>query len=105
MRISDWSADVCSSDLASDERDVLNCPTVNLAEICADHPATDVALISRGKQTTYGELREQAGRLRGGLVAAGIPPGDRVARQSDVGGKRVAVGLDRGGRRCIKKNN
>jgi long-chain acyl-CoA synthetase len=58
---------------------VLNCPTVNLAEICADHPATDVALISRGKQTTYGELREQAGRLRGGMVAAGIQPGDRVA--------------------------
>ena len=58
---------------------MLNCPTVNLAEICADHPATDVALISRGKQTTYGELREQAGRLRGGMVAAGIQPGDRVA--------------------------
>ncbi|MFP5578306.1 MAG: AMP-binding protein [Acidimicrobiia bacterium] len=58
---------------------MLNCPTVNLAEICADHTATDVALISRGKQTTYGELREQVGRLRGGLVAAGIQPGDRVA--------------------------
>ena len=54
-------------------------PIVNLAEICADHPGTDVALISRGKRTTYGELREQAGRLRGGLVAAGIRPGDRVA--------------------------
>jgi long-chain acyl-CoA synthetase len=58
---------------------VLNCPTVNLAEICADHPATSVALISRGKETTYGELRDQVGRLRGGLVAAGIEPGDRVA--------------------------
>jgi long-chain acyl-CoA synthetase len=52
---------------------------VNLAQICADHPADAVALISRGKETTYGELREQAGRLRGGLVAAGIEPGDRVA--------------------------
>jgi long-chain acyl-CoA synthetase len=57
---------------------VLNCPVVNLAEICADHPATSVALISRGKQTTYGELREQVGHLRGGLVGAGIQPGDRV---------------------------
>ena len=54
-------------------------PGVNLAEICADHPATSVALISRGKETTYGELREQVGRLRGGLVQAGIQPGDRVA--------------------------
>jgi long-chain acyl-CoA synthetase len=58
---------------------VLNCRTVNLAEICGDHPATNVALISRGKETTYGELRDQVGRLRGGLVAAGIEPGDRVA--------------------------
>ncbi len=52
---------------------------MNLAEICDDHPATNVALISRGKETTYGELREQAARLRGGLIAAGIQPGDRVA--------------------------
>jgi len=52
---------------------------VNLAQICADHPADAVALISRGKETTYGELREHAGRLRGGLVAAGVQPGDRVA--------------------------
>lgn len=52
---------------------------MNLAQICADHPADAVALISRGKETTYGDLREQAGRLRGGLVAAGIEPGDRVA--------------------------
>jgi long-chain acyl-CoA synthetase len=58
---------------------VVDWPAMNLAAICADHPADAVALISRGKQTTYGELREQAGRLRGGLVARGIQPGDRVA--------------------------
>jgi len=52
---------------------------MNLAAICADHPADAVALISRGKETTYGDLREQVGRLRGGLVAQGITPGDRVA--------------------------
>lgn len=57
----------------------MNWPAMNLAAICADHPADAVALISRGKTTTYGELREQAGRLRGGLVAEGIQPGDRVA--------------------------
>jgi long-chain acyl-CoA synthetase len=51
---------------------------VNLAEICAPHPDDAVALISRGKQTTYGELRDHAARLRGGLVAQGIQPGDRV---------------------------
>jgi long-chain acyl-CoA synthetase len=51
---------------------------VNLAEICAEHPADDVALISRGKQTTYGLLRDQVSHLRGGLAAHGIEPGDRV---------------------------
>ncbi len=52
---------------------------MNLAEICADHPADDIAVISRGRATTYGELRDQVAHLRGGLVEAGIEPGDRVA--------------------------
>jgi long-chain acyl-CoA synthetase len=52
---------------------------LNLAEICADHPGDAPALISRGQVTTYGELRDQVARLRGGLVSAGIEPGDRVA--------------------------
>lgn len=52
---------------------------MNLAAICADHPDDAVAVISRGRTTTYGELRDQVGRLRGGLVANGIEPGDHVA--------------------------
>ncbi len=52
---------------------------LNLASIIDDHPADKVAIISRGEPTTYGELRDQAARLRGGLVGLGIEPGDRVA--------------------------
>ncbi len=52
---------------------------MNLAEILAPHPADAVALISRGKTTTYGELRDQVAGLRGGLVGLGLEPGDRVA--------------------------
>jgi long-chain acyl-CoA synthetase len=52
---------------------------VNLASIIDPHPADRAALVSRGKVTTYGELRDQVARMRGGLVAAGITPGDRVA--------------------------
>lgn len=52
---------------------------MNLAEILANHPDDAVALISRGRTTTYGELRDQVAHIRGGLVAAGIEPGDRVA--------------------------
>ena len=51
---------------------------MNLAEICADHPADHPAIISRGRVTTYGELRDQVAHVRGGLMSRGIEPGDRV---------------------------
>jgi long-chain acyl-CoA synthetase len=52
---------------------------MNLAAIIEGHPDDALAFLSRGKPTTYGDLRDQAGRLRGGLVELGIEPGDRVA--------------------------
>jgi long-chain acyl-CoA synthetase len=52
---------------------------VNLATIIEAHPADAVALISRGKHTTYGQLRDQVACFRGGLADLGLVPGDRVA--------------------------
>jgi long-chain acyl-CoA synthetase len=52
---------------------------VNLAAIVDGHPSDRPALISRGKVTTYGELRDQVARIRGGLVERNVRPGDRVA--------------------------
>ncbi len=52
---------------------------MNLAELIEPHPTDDVALISRGRLTSYGELRQQVAGLRGGLIQAGLVPGDRVA--------------------------
>jgi len=52
---------------------------VNLAHLIDDHDAGRVALISRNRATTYGELRDQVAHLRGGLAGAGIGRGDRVA--------------------------
>lgn len=52
---------------------------MNLATIVEGHDADRSALISRGRATTYGELRDQVARMRGGLAARGIAPGDRVA--------------------------
>src|SRR5690606_35733425 len=43
------------------------------------HPADARALISRGKPTTYGSLREQVATVRTRLVSLGLEPGDRVA--------------------------
>ena len=52
---------------------------MNLAEMIEGHVDDRVALISRNRETTYGELRDQVGRLRGGLSTAGVRNGDRVA--------------------------
>lgn len=58
---------------------MVNCPAVNLATIIDPHPDDAVALISRRRTTTFGELRDQVAHLRGGLVGLGVEPGDRVA--------------------------
>jgi len=52
---------------------------VNLASIIETHPDDAVALVNRGRTTTYGELRARVGELRGALVGLGLDPGDRVA--------------------------
>ncbi|WP_334142743.1 AMP-binding protein [Rhabdothermincola sp.] len=51
---------------------------MNIASIIEPHPGAAVALVSRGKSTTYGELRAQVAALRGGLIGLGLQAGDRV---------------------------
>jgi long-chain acyl-CoA synthetase len=51
---------------------------MNLAQLIEAHPADSVALISRGRTTSYGTLREQTAGLRGGLAGLGVGAGDRV---------------------------
>ncbi len=51
----------------------------NLAHIIDPHPADRVAIISRGRDTTYGQLRDQVAHVRGGLKALGVGKGDRIA--------------------------
>jgi len=52
---------------------------VNLASVIDPHPDEAPALVSRGRVTTYGELRRQVAELRFGLGSLGIEVGDRVA--------------------------
>jgi len=52
---------------------------MNLAQIAEGHDPHAVALISRGRESTYAELTDQVARLRGGLVQHRVLPGDRVA--------------------------
>jgi long-chain acyl-CoA synthetase len=52
---------------------------VNLATVFDRHHGDDVALISRGKTTTYAQLHDRAGRYRAGFASADLEPGDRLA--------------------------
>jgi long-chain acyl-CoA synthetase len=52
---------------------------MNLATLVEGHDSDHPALVSRGRVTTYGTLRDQVARMRGGLAARGVTPGDRVA--------------------------
>lgn len=52
---------------------------MNLARMIDAHDADSIALVSRNHDITYGELRDQVARLRGGLQASGVSAGDRVA--------------------------
>lgn len=52
---------------------------MNLSHIIDGHPDGAVALISRNQPTTYGALREQVAKVRGGLAGLGVGRGDRVA--------------------------
>jgi long-chain acyl-CoA synthetase len=51
---------------------------MNLASVIEDH-APDRPALAGGDVTTYGELRDRVARMRGGLLARGVAPGDRVA--------------------------
>ena len=62
----------------------------NLAGIVVGHAADKVAIISRGRPTTYGELVGQVRRFRGGLQGIGVTRGDRVAIMA-ANGRHFAV--------------
>src|SRR3546814_13757599 len=104
MRISDWSSDVCSSDLQGGRRGafaILDLETgraLQLAEpafLAGDAPAhrhdrdIDVGRVGRGKL----DLDDGVGALQ---------RHDEADRKSVVSGKSVSVRVDLGGRRIIK---
>src|SRR3546814_12334555 len=105
MRISDWSSDVCSSDLGVAEGEDDHLPTVAPApvllpvdrqpELRVPVGVVDVLELDAADQVVVGERAHREMDR----------PGRRLDRQSVVEGKSVSVRVDRGGRRILNKTN
>ncbi|MEY4032327.1 MAG: hypothetical protein RL573_1239, partial [Actinomycetota bacterium] len=52
---------------------------MNLSHIIDSHPESSVALISHGRETTYGQLRRQVAALRSEFLKLGVKKGECVA--------------------------
>src|SRR3546814_14623264 len=89
MRISDWSSDVCSSDLKAAAK--LSLPSAH--GIFSPHPPG---------QHQHQRKNEGAGHAEEPKQEVGDPCPDR---KSVVKGTSVSVRVDLGGRRIIKKKN
>src|SRR3546814_13613312 len=95
MRISDWSSDVCSSDLHADDDAGRWCRgTVPVGSRGVRHAVCDLAEKRRADH--------HAGTIRQGSRR---PRDRRRDRKSVVQGQSVTVRVDLGGRRIIKIKN
>src|SRR3546814_2605013 len=106
MRISDWSSDVCSSDLAA--------PVGHAGAMAAlTRRATSVVeldSVHRFRDTEYGHLtlrlRNASTKEDAFAVARALADGGHLRRAEDrksvVSGKSVSVRVDLGGRRYLK---
>src|SRR3546814_17894876 len=103
MRISDWSSDVCSSDLVGHSHNLLHCRKLLLSrrvEFIRDLHC-EVLLANRHMQHTPKRSPTETIHKANLLIVVD----QRLAvRKSVVSGKRGAVSVDLGGR-CIIKNN
>src|SRR3546814_13519504 len=98
MRISDWSSDVCSSDLGREVLDQQHAAA--LRKIALDLGVAAEALrllahVEHRQAEPFGDPRREGD-------AGGLATGDRKSVGS---GKSVSVSVDLGGRRIIKKKN
>src|SRR3546814_11800892 len=109
MRISDWSSDVCSSDLHAPDYPALlrRIPRPPLALFVAGDPGLlwhpSVAMVGSRSPTAGG--RDNARDFARAIAATGLGITSGLDRQSVVSGKSVSVRVDLGGRRIIKQKN
>src|SRR3546814_15793948 len=111
MRISDWSSDVCSSDLRRCARGQREVPPIAIVTRSADLDH-DLAVFTQTEVpplllTTHDTAAEARARFTGLAEVYDCsdtdPGGFDLARKSVVKGKSVSVRVDLGGRCFIKK--
>src|SRR3546814_17193264 len=98
MRISDWSSDVCSSDLAGQAADATG--RADQRPGLLQGPGH----LHAARQGAPGDAAQHPDRLPGSVFVA-EPADDSRDRKSVVSGKSVSVRVDIGGRRIIKTKN
>src|SRR3546814_12453090 len=110
MRISDWSSDVCSSDLragCSQRIDVRpqrpSLCRLDRARCQAQQRILQGAVLAHVYRPDGGLISLKMRTLRHAAPAASF--GGQVDRQSVVEGKSVSVRVDLGGRLILKKKN
>src|SRR3546814_15019916 len=110
MRISDWSSDVCSSDLPVQQRAERHGLDVVVAGEAEGHRTQVDLRIDAEKVEKRGQERGQSDLAIGDAGVFGHEEGRRAHdrrhedRKSVVWGKSVSVRVDLGGRRMNKKN-
>src|SRR3546814_19946392 len=102
MRISDWSSDVCSSDLIG----VLSGGVVR--RLARDRHVMDMAFTQAriGDADKAGALLQLVDRMRASIAHRRLDPADKLMdpvldRKSAVSGNSVSVRVDLGGRTII----
>src|SRR3546814_19648005 len=101
MRISDWSSDVCSSDL--DGPRPAGAAAVAAEDFC-ETPISASAFLMRSIDVC--ERLNSTRMVPAALTSASMTPGTLRRDRKSVGeGKRVPVRVDLDGRRIIKKKN
>src|SRR3546814_15452564 len=107
MRISDWSSDVCASDLCSYQRDALYKIAPPRLNYRSRHQmdASPLRKLPQGLRRATSDSFATRRAMKTSLMARGRISATPLAidRKSDVQGKRVSVRVDLGGRRLIKK--
>src|SRR3546814_2498281 len=96
MRISDWSSDVCSSDLNRADGVLIPQRAVKLAEDAASVMVLDAKNVATPRPVTLGTM--VAGQW---AILDGLKTGED--RKSVVSGKSVSVRVDLGGGHIMKK--